>query len=128
MFTPKFNPTSNSNKLFCEIIITNDLQLTNISITIDKLPTGNCQLSSVGNMDKLLDFTQNNKNYRIQILKDAYKLCSDYTPYLVLIDVPESYTKDVEETFNVHEKIPYTNNETPMCLFFITLNKPFKTC
>ena len=92
------------------------------TIYIHKKPTKNCQLSSIGYMNRLLSFTQKTPHNRVPILIQCFKKVAE-EPKLILVDVRENYTEEIEKSFIVISKTPYiSTNKSKMCLFIIKLS------
>lgn len=98
------------------------------TITITRLPTGNCQLSSIGYLASLLKLVQSQlklmkvekeKENVLAILSECYRLCA-YSPALVLLDVQPAWMPHVEKIFTVQHKYPYiSTNGSSMCLYMV---------
>ena len=94
------------------------------TITVCKFPTSNCQVSSFGNMNFLLEYTNKNKEDVNAIIKECYNLIS-YKPLLILVDVKDTFIEVVERCFEVITKTPYiSTNNSNMCLFLVKLVSP----
>ncbi len=66
--------------------------LYSFSFSITKAPTSNCQVSSIGHMDYLLQnaFSRNGKEDVHAIIKEAYKLIGVENILQIIIDVNEN--------------------------------------
>jgi hypothetical protein len=89
------------------------------SFMINKSPTGNCQLTSLGYVNYLLYYTENNAGVIRDILVECFKMIK-HNCKLALIDVNEQYIAGVESCFNIVTKQPYTStNGSKMCHFLV---------
>jgi hypothetical protein len=88
-------------------------------LMINKSPTGNCQLSSLGYVNYVLHNTQNNIKDVNDIVRECFAL-SKHAPKLIMLDVNEMYVSGVETCFNVILKQPYVStNNSKMCAFLV---------
>ena len=123
----KISPYTKAENTYCLFHIKNKkTNETHSSFTITKSPTGNCQLSAIGNFNVICSLFQNHIEEIIPLLKNSFKLCY-YTPKLVLIDVTADYIATVEKIFSnlITHKYQYTNTNTynKMCMFIVTFNQ-----
>ena len=73
-------------------------------------------------MNRLLSFTQKTPHNRVPILIQCFKKVAE-EPKLILVDVRENYTEEIEKSFIVISKTPYiSTNKSKMCLFIIKLS------
>ncbi len=99
---------------------------------ICKAPTSNCQLSSFGSMNMVIEYVYNQtekkedkKENVLAVVRECYRLCKFSKPLLILVDVKRALCPAVEDCFTVVMKTPYTStNRSEMCLYLVKLPEP----